>query len=193
MIIREALISDVPAMARVRINTWRAAYAGIVPDEVLANLSYESNEARWRQSLFEEHPAGNFALVSETDKGEVVGIAMGGSERTGDGKFTGQIYVLYILPAYQRQGVGQALVLELARRLLVNGHNSLLIWVLADNHPGRAFYEAIGGTLAREQVIKIGGRELSEVGYGYDTRALIARLDNNSSAVDAPQRKSHDE
>jgi len=41
MIIREATHNDIPALAKVHVDTWRTAYRGIMPDEYLANLSYE--------------------------------------------------------------------------------------------------------------------------------------------------------
>lgn len=39
-----------------------------------------------------------------------------------------------------------------------------MLWALADN-PTRGFYEAMGGTVAREKEIEIGGDKLLEVAY----------------------------
>ena len=81
--IREAVQADAGAMARVHIDMWRTAYAGIVPDEHLAGLSYERREAVWVQILSRDEPAQcNF--VAETVGGEIVGFAGGGPEREGD-------------------------------------------------------------------------------------------------------------
>jgi hypothetical protein len=47
------------------------------------------------------------------------------------------------------------------------GHLQMIIYVLRDNHSARGFYEAIGGTLARERLFDVRGSLLPEVGYGY--------------------------
>ena len=47
MIIREATHSDIAAMSRVHVDTWRTTYRGIVPNELLANLSYKEHENSW--------------------------------------------------------------------------------------------------------------------------------------------------
>ena len=39
--IRLARVEDAPGITRVHINSWRTTYKGIVPDKVLANLSFE--------------------------------------------------------------------------------------------------------------------------------------------------------
>ena len=37
----------------VHVDTWRSTYSGIVPDEVLTDLSYEKRENAW-QNVFEQ-------------------------------------------------------------------------------------------------------------------------------------------
>lgn len=51
MIVREAKLEDVGAIARVQVNTWRTTYRGIIPEDYLANLSYEKREKSWVQIL----------------------------------------------------------------------------------------------------------------------------------------------
>ena len=43
-LIRMALAVDAPAIARVHVDSWRATYRDIVPEEHLAKLSYEKRE-----------------------------------------------------------------------------------------------------------------------------------------------------
>jgi hypothetical protein len=62
MIVREATHSDVSAMAQVHVDTWRTTYQGIVPDEFLANLSYEKRENSWHQVLENAPNDGSFTL-----------------------------------------------------------------------------------------------------------------------------------
>jgi hypothetical protein len=51
MIVRDATYEDVPAIARVHVDTWRTTYQGIVPDEHLAKLSYQKRAEAWYQIL----------------------------------------------------------------------------------------------------------------------------------------------
>ena len=115
--IREAVQADAGAMARVHIDMWRTAYAGIVPAEHLAGLSYERREAVWVQILTRDQPAQcNF--VAETVGGEIVGFAGGGPEREGDSTYKGELYAIYLLQEHQRRGIGRRLARAVARGLL---------------------------------------------------------------------------
>ncbi|HOG45164.1 MAG TPA: GNAT family N-acetyltransferase [Anaerolineae bacterium] len=172
MLVREATLDDTPGIARVHVDTWRAAYAGIIPAAHLAGLSYEAREQRWRDNLTNAAP-GRFTLVAE-EAGEVVGFSGGGPERGADAEYRGEVYAVYVRPGRQRRGIGRQMVQACARRLLVQRLGSVLIWVLADNKPARGFYERLGGRPVREQTVEIGGAWLREVGYGWpDARALL--------------------
>ena len=111
-----------------------------MPTEYLAGLSYRDRESKWTDILSAGRPVeSNF--VAETDGGEVVGFAGGGPEREGNPTFRGELYAIYLFEEYRRAGVGRRLVSAVARRLLVYGCRSMLVWVLEDNRPACAFYE----------------------------------------------------
>jgi len=165
MRIREATPDDVPGIARVHVDTWRTAYPGIVPAEHLAGLSYERSEARWREHAFREG-SPSLVFVAE-DAGRIVASASGGPERDGLSGYDGELYGLYVLAAYQRQGIGRELTQTVARRLAAGGFKAMILWALKDNTKTRAFYEAMGGVSAGEKTITIGGAQLIEVAYGW--------------------------
>ncbi|MER3443492.1 MAG: GNAT family N-acetyltransferase, partial [Meiothermus sp.] len=77
MTVRPARPDDAPAIARVHVDSWRETYAGIVPNEFLAGLSYERREQMWRSGL--EHPGWKGGLfVAEDPEHRVVGFVAGG-------------------------------------------------------------------------------------------------------------------
>ena len=163
--IRPAVPADAGPMSRVHVDTWRTTYAGIMPAEHLASLSYRDRKARWEQILTADRPAeSNF--VAETFAGDIVGFAGRGPEREGNPTYRGELYGIYLLGAYQRKGLGRRLVSAVARRLLADGFSSMLVWVLADNHPACRFYESLGGEQFGRKTIAIGGADLAEVSYG---------------------------
>jgi len=169
MLIRRATAEDAEAIARVHVESWRAAYAGIVPDEFLAALSVERRAAQWRETVAPERQS--YLVVAE-DEGAVIGFAVAGPGRESDATYTGELYAIYLQPERQGQGVGRALVREIARELQRRGLGSMLVWVLAEN-PARKFYEALGGQYVREKEIEIGGKALIEVAYGWKSLAPL--------------------
>lgn len=174
MHIRMAQVADAPAIATVHVDSWRSTYRGLVPDDSLASLSYAQRDQFWRTILSEPAPA-SFVYVAEDERGTIVGFASGGRERSGDPTYTGELYAIYLLAAYQGQGIGRRLMIAVVTRLIEAGLPSLLLWVLADN-PARRFYEALGGQLVYEKTVTIGGAQLREVGYGWrEARVIIGK------------------
>jgi ribosomal protein S18 acetylase RimI-like enzyme len=175
--IRAAGVADAPAIGRISVETWRAAYAGIVPAAYLAGLSSAACAAEWHDILVT--PAGaHFVLVAGHAQQDPIAFAGAGPERSGDPRYRGELYAIYVLPSHQGRGVGRALVRAAADRLAAAGLDSLLVWVLDQNAPARAFYERLGGSVVRRQPIEIGGAGLTEVAYGWPTlQALRGRTD----------------
>ena len=171
---REATYSDIPAIARVHVDTWRSTYSGIVPDEVLTDLSYEKRENAW-QSVFEQaaHSDG-FTYVSEDETGRIIGFLDGGRERTGDWLYQGEINAIYILSSYQHRGVGRELVRLAVEKLWQIDIHSMLVWVLEDN-PACKFYEALGGQIVQSKNIEMRGSTLIELAYGWTDTSLLSR------------------
>jgi ribosomal protein S18 acetylase RimI-like enzyme len=185
--IRPAVPDDACGIARVHVDTWRTTYPGIMPAEVLANLSYAARERIWRRNLetagqdgtvhyVAEHTAPDASDAARSPSGEIVGFAGGGPDLSGDPDHTGQVYAIYLLEPYQRRGVGRQLFCAVTRRLAEAGMRSLLVWVAAQN-PSRRFYEALGGVPVRERQEEIGGASLDVVAYGWpDVTPLIGAL-----------------
>lgn len=63
--IREAVIEDAPAIARVNFLTCRHAYRGLIPDSELDSLNLEGLTDRWQQNLNPVNPRSG-TLVMET-------------------------------------------------------------------------------------------------------------------------------
>src|SRR6266852_2478242 len=106
MLIREASPTDATAIARVHVDSWRTTYAGIVPADYLANLSYARRE-QFRCDISSTPPPSGCVYVAAEDPGEVVGFASGGSERSGNTLYQGALYAIYLLAPYQPQGLGR--------------------------------------------------------------------------------------
>jgi ribosomal protein S18 acetylase RimI-like enzyme len=174
--VRQAKVEDAPAIAKVHIETWRTTYNEILPEDYLARLSLQERENRWIQMLNTAAEKNYFIYVAEDESGQIVGFADGGSERTNDPIYKSEIYTIYILEVYQRQGLGRALMETLVKKFNELGFDLMLLWVLARN-PACKFYEALGGQKVRSKQIEIGGNMLDEIAYGWDDfRLLLSSL-----------------
>jgi L-amino acid N-acyltransferase YncA len=173
--IKEATAADVPQIARVHVDSWRTTYAGIVPADFLASMTYEDFEARWRGWM--GNPGGHrIFYVAELPPRRIVGFASGGPRREEQyPEYEDELYAAYLLREHQRKGMGRRLLGAVAEGLAAKGRRSMLTWVLAEN-PSRLFYEAVGGKLLGSQEIEIGGVTLEEVAYGWDDTRKLAAL-----------------
>jgi ribosomal protein S18 acetylase RimI-like enzyme len=162
-LVRAARPGDAQAIADVHVATWRHAYAGLMPDDVLAGLDAAQWADRWRGRL--AAPAeGTFVLVFEQD-GRVAGFVSGGPSR--DQFPGGEVYAIYVDPACQGRRAGSRLLTAAARHLAEAHFTNASLWVLAGNHPARRFYESQGwrsdGT--EQPWTQSGGGSVTEVRY----------------------------
>jgi GNAT superfamily N-acetyltransferase len=169
--VRRATPNDVEAVTRVHIATWRSAYKGIVPQAYLDEMDTPENLARRHDNwqYVAQNPNVDF-FVAEDATG-VIGFASGGKCRNQQPEFAaydGELFALYLLPQHHGQGIGRKLVNAVAQTLRDANYQKMLIWVLKDNLPSRAFYERIGGQYVTELSFDMAGTTLLEVGYGYD-------------------------
>jgi len=170
MRIREAELRDAAAMARVSVDSYRSAHRDQVPEESLMKFTYEESERNWARTLREFNESAEreeYIYVAENDEGLLIGVAMGGPERSNHPLYTGEIYFLYLLPEYHRQGIGRQLTISVVKRLVDQDMDSLLIRVLRENAPARSFYEALKGQLVLEEQFEERGALLVRVGYGW--------------------------
>jgi ribosomal protein S18 acetylase RimI-like enzyme len=172
MRIREAKLRDAAAMARVIVDSYRSAHRDQIPEKSLMKFTYKGSERAWIRALREISASAEYKeciFVAENDAGELIGVAMGGPEGSKHPLYTGEIYALYLLPAYQRQGSGRQLTVSVVKRLVEMGLDSLLIRVLKANAPARRFYEALGGQLVPdvEEQFEERGAMLVRIAYGW--------------------------
>lgn len=163
--IRPASLQDVPALARVHVASWRAAYRGLMPDSVLDGLSAEAFADNWQRRLT-QMPRSTLAAV---DDEVVVGFAAAGPSRDDDAVplKTGELYALYLHPAHWGTGTAHRLWRGMHQWLVVEEFAAVTLWVLEGNARARAFYERAGFRREPEMVRTISreGTASPEVRY----------------------------
>jgi len=127
--IREAIVADVPAIARLHVKADWETYAPLFGAEAYM-LTIAESEMRWRRAV-----KGGGLLLAACDRGVIVGLGHACADR---------IDALYILPAYHRQGIGRAMFARLLRFLHERGVPEARFDVVTVNAAAIAFYEAQG-------------------------------------------------
>ena len=175
--IRRARPTDAAAIGAVHVATWRTAYAGVLPDGYLADLSAIRHAAGYEQAIADRrHGHAVFVAVASgpdapedrapTEGGTVVGFVSGGRARR-DWLAQGEVETLYLLDDYRDRGIGRRLMRAMAAHLAAVGCRSAMLWVLKDN-PTRWFYQRLGGRPAAQEMIRFAGRAMEQVAFVWD-------------------------
>ena len=162
--VRRAVVDDADAIERVRTDTWRDAYRGLMPDSVLDGLSYDATRRRAQMSAL---PAHAFVLVAEDNGRRSMRSTAACAQRTRQAAGEGEAEP-YVLPEHHGRGAGRALLEAAAKELLERGFRSMIIWVLRENAPSRRFYERMGGVHVRDEERDLEGVRITESGYGWE-------------------------
>jgi GNAT superfamily N-acetyltransferase len=174
--IRGALPQDAGGIARVRVDSWRATYRGMIPDAYLDAMKVADSEALWQRVL----SAGpNRTCTHIADRaGEVVGFASALTLPELRFDLDAELSAIYVRADCQRTGIGRQLVQGVVLAQRDQGATGFLTWVIAQNRGARTFYEALGAELLVEQPFQWDGMDLIEAGYGWrDLDALIRACD----------------
>jgi ribosomal protein S18 acetylase RimI-like enzyme len=163
--IRPGFPADAAAITRVRRESWLAAYAGIIDraliDRATATGGSAASPPPYRRTL----------VAVGGDDPAVIGYAAFGPERTvvsailppvtpagghasaapgdpltpaGRAGDTGELYALYVTPAWWSAGAGRALMGSVLTALRDRPYARAVLWVLAENTRARRFYERAG-------------------------------------------------
>jgi len=175
IVLRPAHAGDAQAIARVRVDSWRETYRGMIPQAYLDAMQLETSRAMWEKVL----TAGSSAVgvfVAELGA-EIVGFSSGNRLAAPKHGFDSELSAIYIRREFQHAGVGRRLVAQIALSQRALGATGLIVWVIAGNKAARAFYERLGAELVIEQAFQWDGMDLMEAGYGWrNLDALTADL-----------------
>jgi GNAT superfamily N-acetyltransferase len=161
---REATVLDCRAVARVHVQSWKESFAGIVPQTFLDKMSVEK-----RAKAFEERfSAASYRMyVAEVPGCGLVGFADVGEPRESINGYAGELYAIYLLPGFQRKGVGERLFNLGVDYLIGSGKGSMYLLAL-EVSPYRLFYEKMGGRVVGKKQVEIEGVMYDEVVYGWN-------------------------
>lgn len=163
--VRPASLDDAAAIARVQTSSWQTSYRGILPDSILDTMD-PTRRIAMRREILRDGAALNL-VAYDTTHGDIVGFCNAGPSRRAT--HSGELYEIYFVDRAKRYGLGRELFEQVVDWCHDRRMASLIVWVLADNHHARRFYEAMGG--------RAGGRVSSTVrGFGVIEQAYVWEL-----------------
>ena len=136
--IRPAQKKDAEKLATINVIGWKTTYRGLIPDEVLNDLSVTEKRIENFANTISNSP---IFLVAENESG-IIGYLNGGKPRIKDFPYPYEIYGFYIHPDYQRKGVGTALINAFKERIK---KKPFCVCLLKGNEKALKFYQKMGG------------------------------------------------
>lgn len=135
--------ADADLLAEMHADSWRHAYAGLIPAQYLENHAPAERLVTWRARMHEGAEAPHEVTILRVD-GQAAGFScLMPLAEPGYG-----IYVdnLHVMNAYQGRGYGKLLMSHCASRVASQWPGKpLFLYVLDGNTQARAFYRQLGG------------------------------------------------
>lgn len=167
--IRPARLEDAPDLARIQVDSYRSAYAGILPEDYLDQFSLDDQERDWIEMLGPKGSDG--ILIAEDGDSRLSGYAVGRAPASYPQPYDCELVSLHVRRDAHRRGIGRALVSATAEQLATRGCQALVLWVLEAN-PARGFYERLGAARLEGRKPMINAYEIA---YGWpDIRSITA-------------------
>ena len=154
--------NDSYSIAYIHVNSWRAAYIGIIPQEILDNMDIEKRKAYFDKVVKDKSENNVIAFIDNVPAGF---LTFGNCRDDDKDNSFGEIRGIYLLPEYWHQGIGSKLINWGINELKVMGFKNICLWVLDDNLQARNFYEKQGFVYEGTSKEIIIGKPLIELRY----------------------------
>jgi ribosomal protein S18 acetylase RimI-like enzyme len=157
---RTALPQDANAIAAIHDAAWHATYQGIIPHLHLERMIARRGPRWWQRQI--ERGANVTLLIFD---GVPQGYSTWGRARGAWPWPAGEIFELYVNPAFQGVGLGSRLFSAVKCSLKREGLERLVVWALKDNEAACAFYGGMGGAVAAVAPERYGDVSLMRIAF----------------------------
>ena len=170
--IRDASIDDCKEIGLVTVSASHSVFIGAIPEELIDfSWTPEISAANWRKSFSENTDRGQRFIVAEEDHRILDFLwAKPWAETAG---FEACIQGLYILPTFQRSGIGRQLIGYAVTELMQLNMNKLEIACVVEN-PSCNFYRHIGGVEIGRRPVKVDNFDTEEIVFGWQDISVLS-------------------
>lgn len=170
--IRPARFEDMAAVGEVVVQSWQHTFKGLLPQVFLSSLTRDAQQHRHEQSF--AHSGVHYRVAENAN--EVVGFASGGPGRDPEFTVQNELYAIYLMPGFERQGIGRRLFHSVTLGLARSERDGLYVTVLAVN-PNRVFYARLGGAEMDGPSLQLGNHHYPQVVFWWEKLPAIANTE----------------
>ena len=152
--IRKAKITDIPEIRSVLAATWRDTYLSFLPESTIAKVTAEWHSSQVLEA--EINRSSTFSGVAERSSHGIVGMITANLQ---DELLS--VTRLYVLPEFQRQGIGARLMEESYRAF--PEIKRVQLDVEEENPKARAFYRKLGFKEVGVRIDDVAGTKLNSI------------------------------
>lgn len=154
--IRRAKIGDENSLAYIQTESWKSAFEGIVPTDLLSKHTEIAHVTAMYKKLLEEHKRNGYIL--EVD-GIPHCIAYWDATREKDMKGWAELICIHSLKNNWHKGYGSQMMDRILADVKSAGYSNLMLWVFVDNIRAIQFYEAHGFSANGKKKVTLGAEE----------------------------------
>lgn len=148
---------DEAALAYIQTESWKAAFRGILADDVLEQKTKLDRTTAMYRRLLEQNTGKGYLLHVE---GKPHCIAWWDAARDADMPGYAELICIHSLPDRWRQGFGSKMMEAVLRDMTVAGYRKVMLWVFEENRRARRFYERHGFTASGKVQEGLGANEV---------------------------------
>lgn len=138
--LRPAVAGDAADLAAIQAASWNAAFFEILTPEILREYT---DCARLEEMYRNVLAAPEIRMTMELVDGAPHGLAAWSDSRDGEPQ-TAELICIHSRPGNWGKGYGAALMRHALLEMEDAGFSYAALWVFAENHRARRFYEALG-------------------------------------------------
>jgi ribosomal protein S18 acetylase RimI-like enzyme len=160
--VRPATLRDAKNIAELHNATFREAFKALISEAEIPAMPLEKRQAYWREAIEYSEPQVHVAL----DDDKIVGfVGFDRSRDKGTPPTMGEIWAIYVNPAYWGKGVGLALWDAAREGLMEEGCTHVSLWVPIANERALRFHELAGfkREMASAKTVPIGVVRIEEI------------------------------
>ena len=155
VLVRKANKEDYLDIANIHFTSWNLAYSSLLPKSYIAQENDLSHKMKmWKEviahpnaSIWIAHPNASIWIAYDSrDSDNYTNLGFIACFNKGNNY---EITALYVLPEYQRLGIGSQLM-HVALNNIHDINSSLSLWVLRDNVSAVSFYKKHGFVNSKE-------------------------------------------
>jgi GNAT superfamily N-acetyltransferase len=146
--VRPAVVDDAPEIGRIQVDTWRTAYASIVPAPVLASLTAEAAAQAWTDAIIAPPTPRHHVLVALEQQWRVGFAALAPATDLEpddpDPASTAALGPMLVEPRWGRRGHGSRLLAAAVDFARGDGMTRAITWIPEGDTPSREFLISAG-------------------------------------------------